>query len=383
MRTPSLDSALNSADSILDEILRFLLTFIDFSSDTEAMASARYGLSTWFTRRLSMVPILSIAGPTGSGKSKLAQCLDCICRRPISFGDVNPVTLRSLPMRFRPTLIMDEVRLNDEMARLLRTGTHCDGFTYRNGRPIDLFCPKIVITQEPLTDAALISRAVEVRLVPTSRYMPDFSRAAIASFESEILPKIFRFFLESYDTVTAPQLNALSLSPHKRDVARALAAPSEGFDQVAVVDLLQPQDENVSVQRFFTRESAVLRVLVDAGMQKAQFVLVGEVARFANEKLEREGEWLQLSDKSAGGILAKLGFKTEKIGNTGRGIWMTQEVMKLINSLGRHYGIFVELTPVNATETQKADAGGKEPGKKPANKAAVSDTKTRKRKQRA
>jgi hypothetical protein len=202
------------ADSILDAIFRFLLTFIDFSSVTEAMAAARYGLITWFTRHLSMVPILSIAGPTGSGKTKLGRCLECICRRSLSFVDINAPTLRSLPLRFRPTLIMDEVRLNDEMVRLLRSGTHRDGYTYRNGRPIDLFCPKIVVTQEPLADAALISRAVEVRLVPTSRDMPELTPAGIKSFDSEILPRIFRFFLENYDIVTAPQLNALSLSPH-------------------------------------------------------------------------------------------------------------------------------------------------------------------------
>lgn len=379
---PSLEEGLIAADSILDEIFRFLLTFIDFSSDTEAMAAARYGLSTWFTRRLSMVPILSIAGPTGSGKSKLAQCMNYICRRPLLFADLNAAALRSLPLRFRPTLIMDEARLNDEMVRLLRTGTHRNGFTYRDGRSIDLFCPKIVVTQEPLADAALVNRAVEVRLVPTSRNMPDLTPAAAKPFETEILPRIFRFFLQNYNAITAPQLNALSLSPHKRDVARALAAPSESFDQGDAVYLLQPQDDSVSHQRFFTLESAVLYALQVAWFKKFHFVLAGQVASLANLKLQSEGERLQLSSKAAGAILNKLGFMTEKIGSYGRGILMSQEVMKMISNLGRHYGGFVAPSPTNGTETQKA--GAEKIVKKTSSTAAgPQDRRARKRKKRA
>lgn len=382
---PSLDEGLISADTILDEIFRFLLTFIDFSLETDAMAAARYGLSTWFTHHLAMIPILSIAGPTGSGKSKLAQCLNCICRRPLLFADINAAALRSLPLHFHPTLIMDELRLNDEMVRLLRTGTHRNGLTYRDGRAIELFCPKVVVTQEPLADAALISRAVEIRLVPTSRDMPDLTPTAANTFATAILPRILRFFLQNYDTITAPRLNALSLSPHKRDVARALAAPSESFDQGEVVDLLQRQDNNVSVQRFFTRESAVLSALLEACLQQVQFVLAGGIARLANHKLQSEGERLQLSAKAAGTILNKLGFKTEAIGSYGRGIWMTQEVMRRLDNLGRHYGLFVQAPPVNGTETETGNAGRKEPRGTPSGIAAMDthkDRSTTKRKKR-
>ena len=124
MRLPQrvANAPVDGIDDILSAIIEFLLTYIDFSSDTDARAAAHYALSTWFTHRIPMAPILSIVGPTGSGKTKLARCLNCICRRPLLFSDLNAANLRSLPLRLRPTLIMDEIKMNDEMVRLLRAG---------------------------------------------------------------------------------------------------------------------------------------------------------------------------------------------------------------------------------------------------------------------
>jgi hypothetical protein len=113
---------------------------------------------------------------------------------------------------------------------------------------------------------------------------------------------------------------------------------------------------------------------------QTQVMLVGEIAQVANQKLEREGERVRLSAKAVGTILRRLGIKTECIGSRGRGIWITREHVQKITNLSRDYGVIAIPPPPTISETQKGQAGGKEPGKKP---AMSKDRRARQRKKRA
>jgi hypothetical protein len=349
-----------SFDEVFASVLSFLERFIDFSSSSDAFGASLFSLADWFSHRTSVAPYLSIVGPPGSGKTRLAQCLRLICRRALLFSDITAASLRSIPMWLRPTLIMDEVEITDDLVRLLRTGTARGACAYYRGKAIDLFCPKIIVTHSPLLDAALAHRVIQIQMAPTSRSMPQLTPNDVEAFETLLVPKIHRYFLENYHKGVPPQLDLSCLSPHQRDVARVLATPFDTpFGQQSVVTFLKLQDESTHFERSYTREAAVVAALLAlCGNSGQDFALMGAIAAGANQQMIWRGERVRFTPKAVGGIVHRLGFKTERIGSIGRGIWMNQGVIKTTYNLARYHGVLqVESAGAGVGGTHNVNVG--------------------------
>jgi hypothetical protein len=250
------------------------------------------------------------------------------------------------------------------MLRLLRAGTNRDGNTYRGKSRINLFCPKVLVTQLPLTDPALANRAIQIQMTPTSRNMPAVMPEDMDAYESVLVPKIHYYFFQHYDSYVVPYFDPSCLSPHKRDLARALAASYDTpFGQETVVNLLQPEDEDISSRRFLTREGAVIfafKLLFDQSGR--QFAYVREIAAIANQVMKYQAERLELTPKATGVILRELGYTTSAIGSGGRGIWMTQEVAKMTYNLARFHGVVIvpptDVSKKRPSQKEKNPKGG-------------------------
>src|SRR5438874_409803 len=123
-------------------------------------------------------------------------------------------------------------------------------------------------------------------------------------------PSCYRYWLEHYDSRALPQFDARLLSPHKREVARAMTAGHDvAFGGEAVVKVLEAQDDHISADRFFTREAVVLEALLSVIGCKSNVETVGSIAKWANLLLEGRGEKLELSAKAVGAILRRLDFR--------------------------------------------------------------------------
>ena len=66
---------------------------------------------------------------------------------------------------------------------------------------------------------------------------------------------------------------------------------------------------------------------------------MGAIAAGANQQMIWRGERVRFTPKAVGGIVHRLGFKTERIGSIGRGIWMNQGVIKTTYNLARYHGV--------------------------------------------
>lgn len=356
-------------DDLLQGVKGFLETYVDFAAERDAGAASLFALATWFQHRTATAPYLSVTGVPGSGKTKLARCLSLICRRALFLCDLTPAALSSIPMHLSPTLILDEVKMTDDLVRRLRAGSSREGYLLgKGGERIDVFGPKVIVTQAPLADPALGSRALRIDMTPTSRNMPELTLFDIEFFEKTLVPKLLRYSIENYDQQGEvwiwSMLDPSCLSPHQRDVAHSLAASySSPFGQQTVVDLLQPQDENISSERFFTREASVVEAIAIQFIDpKRQLVYVGQLAALANSFLESQGERLRLSPKAVGVILHRLGYRTLPIGNLGRGLWLSEAVKKMTYNLARHYGVFI-VPPQRASAPDATSSAQQHPAK--------------------
>ena len=104
----------------------------------------------------------------------------------------------------------------------------------------------------------------------------------------------------------------------------------------------------ISEDRFFNK---LLEALLSVIGRKSNVETVGSIANWANLLLEGRGEKLELSAKAVGAILRRLDFRTEQVGSSGRGVWLTQDVVKTAYNLARHYGA-VRLQAERSTSNQ-------------------------------
>ncbi len=234
---------------------------------------------------------------------------------------------------------------------------------YHHNQPIDLYCPKVIVTQEPLPDPALAARAVQVNMVPTLRALPELSVAVGKRVEEEVLPQLLMFYLQNHAKVQTPKLDFSCLSPHKQDVARSLAASvcSDPELQAIVVEVLRAKDEDARHERSLTPETAsLLGLIYFSGQPGNQAVLCGQIASVANIELKLRGERLQLNAKRVGTILnKKFGLFTQKIGSGGRGIWLTGDVLDKIQRLGHYCGLLAHPQDRVSTAAKTEERGPK------------------------
>ncbi len=136
-----------------------------------------------------------------------------------------------------------------------------------------------------------------------------------------------------------------------------MAAPFDTpFGQQSIVEFLKLQDQSTHFERSYTREAAVVTALLYLCNNSGQdFALMGAVAAEANKQMVCRGERAQLTPKAVGAIVNRLGFKTEKIGSIGRGIWMDQGVIKTTFNLARYHGVLQVESPARRVYGAQAD----------------------------
>jgi hypothetical protein len=80
-------------------------------------------------------------------------------------------------------------------------------------------------------------------------------------------------------------------------------------------------------------ESVIVAALLHFAEQEKPLVYMKEVAEFAQRTLEKAGSFLPMSSRRAGSLLRKLGFDTERLSLSGRGIRLTADVRSRIEKL--------------------------------------------------
>jgi hypothetical protein len=296
------------------------------------------------------VPYVWIVGPLGSAKTKLLQLLSCLCRRALLVGDVRSGSLYALTDRFNPTLLIDELDLDDssrsaDVLRLLRTGSTAQIPAVRNGQLFSTYGLKIIASREVPRDAPLLSRCVVVSMLPSANETRPLDDVAMRQIVQKFQPEMLMFRFVNHSRVKSFRLPSSALhdlTPRMKQVALAVVAPIQGdAESVAIVlSTLRERDQAGKIERAlepeWLTEENLFRLIHEGRIHS---ILVGGIAASINEELKFRGEDFRISARKVGSVLKSLGLKTETLGSLGRGLLFTPAMKRQIHANARHLGI--------------------------------------------
>ncbi len=346
VRLPEGIEPCGGAEQLLDAMGQCLSVCVDLE-DKQLRLVCKFVLYTWFQDRFPVAPYLWLIGPYGAGKTTLLRLLQCLCRRGITVSDLTAASLYSLPASIKPTLLIDEFESRPnardrDLLRLLRSGSTRGGHVVRGARIYESFCAKIVASRQSSRDAALASRAVFISLRPTRKTLPALDDTTLEVIAGKFQSKLVDYRLQNYAKVSTNfGCEVPDFTPRMKDVARALAAPLLGNSEL-VRDLfsgLSAQDEDAKLNRYGEPEWVVAAALFADCHKETGELTMGNLAFSVGRALAENCETYRLSPRAVGEILRSLGLATQKLGNQGRGLRLTQNVIRQIHQIVRDLGL--------------------------------------------
>ncbi len=315
---------------------------------------AAYVLATWLADRFTRVPYLSVVGPIGSGKTQLLQFLSTCCRRSVLASDLSIAALYSATDQLHPTLLIDEVDFgrdyrSREMQRLLRGGHTANTPIIRGGRAFQVYGAKVLCGREPIQDAALASRTVQISMLRSQKNFPALNDERQEYLAQLLQPQLLLFRLRNYSRAfDYGGVDLSGLSPRSRDLATVLVGPlgrKKGYQQ-RIVDVIRRREGDVQARQSNEPELVILDATFRvAHLTPGAFFTVGAVSDCANELLETRGERPRFEPRGVGPILRALGFLTGRVGCAGIGVVVTADMFSRLHKLVRDYDMIDALFP--------------------------------------
>ena len=346
VRLPAGIAPCDSTPVLFEELWACLSQYVDMAEESLRLTCV-FILYTWFQDVFPIAPYLWIIGPYGAGKTTLLALLHCLCRRGITVSDFTPAALYALPGTIRPTLLIDEFEMGSgargrDLLRLLRTGTTSNGHVFRGSKLYETFCAKVIASRQGPEDAALASRAIFVSLRPTHKALPPLDNSILDKIAAQFQPRLLDYRLRHYpEAAVSFACEVPDYTPRMKDLARALAVPLLGNArlQAQLFSVLRTQDNEARLNRYGEREWAVTAALYADCHRSGSYITAGDLACTVATVLAENGETYCLAARAVGEILRSLGLRTEQLGNQGRGLRLTQAVVRQIHELARDLGL--------------------------------------------
>jgi hypothetical protein len=330
---------------LLSEINDVLFTYLDLEESDRKLVGY-FALCPWLNDLQQVAPYLWIIGPYSCGKSTLLRLLSAICRRPVVAGDISPAALYTLSTSLRPTLLLDEFEMTGDarsrsLQHLLRSGSSQGQRVFRGPKAYDVFGPKAIGSRQGPGDAALASRGLVVTMRPTTRDLPALDLDALAGIADRLQPSLLAFRLENYERVKPAALASSRLSPRMLDIARALSLPLLGDPDLEceLIEIVKPHDAQAKIDRHGEPEWVVITALYARIHRATNTLTVQELTFEVDDVLANAGESYRLKPRKVGDILRSLGYPTQKLGNQGRGLRLSQELVRSIHTTAKNLGV--------------------------------------------
>jgi hypothetical protein len=175
--------------------------FLDRGFSSEAIFPIPFlAFSTWFPEALPTAPTLSVTGPEPEAQF-LLLLLGCIVRHRLSLMEVTATGLYSLPPNFRPTLLIHQHRMGFSKPPIFMSSNRQNVQFLRNGRLVDLFCPKIVYSGEAANGENFGQATLRVDLNPISGYFPSLDSKEQATISKEFQGKMQEYRCRNFGAV--------------------------------------------------------------------------------------------------------------------------------------------------------------------------------------
>ncbi|MGA8213428.1 MAG: hypothetical protein WB799_07525 [Candidatus Sulfotelmatobacter sp.] len=340
LRLPARTEDFGTTDSLTADVSQLIRRYAVLD-DAAALLVTSFIVSTWVVDCLPSAPCLNVWGPAGT-ETILVDLLSCLCRHPLRVAEPSVRELLSLPPGLAPTLIIKQPS-ERTLTRLLAATTEPDVNLLRDGRCINVQCPTIVCTGEPVAVSAL-----SFRLIPDKAEYRRIGKREAQELAEKFQPRLMRYRLSQHRLVADSHFDRPEFAPDTRLLARILGASVEGSPELQgrIVDALSQIDEQCKVEQSQGLGAVILEALLALCHEHKPRALVLEVTKLANGILLGRHENLELTPKAVGGIMRKkLGLWTERHG-PGYELQLIGETPKLIHHLAAAYNVLSMQNPV-------------------------------------
>jgi hypothetical protein len=335
IRLPAGSAGYGSVGQLFDAILGALAKFSGLPK--RDLTAANYWIfASWFPELLPVVPSLIVSGSSPAEARKFLRLLRCFCRRGVLLTEVSSSGFLALPMYLRPTLLLEQAKLDRRTRGLLCAAA---GGTYvpNRGALLDLRCARAICSE----DAELDDSALTVSLFPAAVGVPSFDTSAEDKLAAEFQPQLLRFRCKNFRMVASSTFDVPAFTVGVRDLARSLGASIVGDATLTagIISLLSVRDSDVRATLVTRPDFAIVVALLTlVHERKESRIPVAMLTGFVNAALRAGGEIKEYSPPEIGRLLSRLSVPRARNAG-GVAIDLTREVSRRVHELKRRYGV--------------------------------------------
>jgi hypothetical protein len=335
LRFPKGTAPFGSAGQLLGEISATVQDYTGLAHDF-AILVAHFGIGSWLVDTLPTAPRLSILGPETVARAQLLRLLNCICRHALTLTEVDVAGVSSLPMRWRPTLLIEQPTLSVPLQRLLSAARKRNIHVLRRDRLVDMFCAVATFTELGAHGASKTFSGIEIPVGPPERKLTILNDSDERKIAEYFQAKLLRYRFANHSKVLNSTFDPGGLTFPVRELATSIGrcTPDDTELQQQVIRLLTPQDAEIQSERWTELNTVVIEALLAACHEAKKRVLyVAEIAEAAEVILMGRGENRTVGAREVGARLRLLGLATEPRDSRGFRLCLTEVIRRRVHEL--------------------------------------------------
>lgn len=319
------------------EIDAFIKSYLEMPLDSDYLILAMWVFHTFLIEKFNTTPILYFYGVKETGKSRAGEVLSELAFRAQRLTSLTEATLfRSVEM-FKPTLIIDEIRLqgprgNHGLADLMKT-------TYKRGLKVsrinlnksgedqieyfDTFTPLVICTTESIPDI-IESRCILFTMQKNSN--PQIEKMIDKKWANDLRERL-TIFRANYINRELPEaqyiargrLNEIMFPLYQ---SLLLVGPERKNEFIDIVKRIQKSKEN---EDGMSLEAEIVKAIDDEYQETQNKQFLTQVISKRLNEIRSENE--QISDRAVSNRIKRLGFDKIRIKNGRMGFRINDERM--------------------------------------------------------
>lgn len=319
------------------EIDAFIKSYLEMPLDSDYLILAMWVFHTFLIEKFNTTPILYFYGVKETGKSRAGEVLSELAFRAQRLTSLTEATLfRSVEM-FKPTLIIDEIRLqgprgNHGLADLMKT-------TYKRGLKVsrinlnksgedqieyfDTFTPLVICTTESIPDI-IESRCILFTMQKNSN--PQIEKMIDKKWANDLRERL-TIFRANYINRELPEaqyiargrLNEIMFPLY---LSLLLVGPERKNEFIDIVKRIQKSKEN---EDGMSLEAEIVKAIDDEYQESKNKQFLTQVISKRLNEIRSENE--QISDRAVSNRIKRLGFDKIRIKNGRMGFRINDERM--------------------------------------------------------
>ena len=199
-------------------------------SNPAAEQAAFWVLTTWFPECLSSPPALWVSGADIGRAASFFALLHCLCRRALKVAGITRSGFLSLPLAFRPTLLVNQPSLSAGMQELWRESNYRGFFVPGSrGAVLDVSSSKAVFIGMARAATSPSAEHLHLALFPAGRELPSMDEVALTGTAEYFLPRLLKYRLDHAPLVRESKFVPADLVFPIRELARKLGGNCRPF----------------------------------------------------------------------------------------------------------------------------------------------------------